>query len=115
MPNLELLDPGAIALIQQLPNGRIRQIGLTAAHSQMLQALIGSMSQVYPLPALAEEYDLVLKSEVDKQIAYIKVKTYLQCLKVTIEWLDTVAGVSLNGDAVKLLTAEVDKYIKEIK
>lgn len=59
-------DENHIGLIQQMPCGRIRQIGTTAEQQQMLQMLLGSLSQDKPMYALPEQYDLILKSEVSK-------------------------------------------------
>ena len=59
-------DENHIGLIQQLPCGRIRQIGTTEDQQKMLQMLLGSISQDKPMIALPESYDLVLKSEVVK-------------------------------------------------
>lgn len=59
-------DENHIGLIQQMACGRIRQIGTTAEQQQMLQMLLGSMSQDKPMYVLPEQYDLVLKSEVTK-------------------------------------------------
>jgi hypothetical protein len=59
-------DENHIGLIQQLPCGRIRQIGTTEDQQMMLQMLLGSMSQDKPMVALPESYDLVLKSEVSR-------------------------------------------------
>lgn len=59
-------DKNHIGLIQQMPCGRIRQIGTTEEQQQMLQMLLGSMSQDKPMYVLPEQYDLVLKSEVIK-------------------------------------------------
>ena len=55
-----------IGLVQQLPCGRIRQIGTTEEQQIMLQLLLGSMSKDKPMYILPEKYDLVLKSEVSK-------------------------------------------------
>lgn len=107
MANIEYLEPGSIALIQQLPNGRIRQIGLTEAHSKMLQALIGSMSQINPLPALPEEHDLVLKSEVKKDAD--------TALQATIDWYASNTGVVLQSNAIELLKAWINLRIESSK
>ena len=67
MSNFENLEPGNIALIQQTPEGRILQIGITQAQSQMLQIFLASISQESPLVQMGEEYDLVLKSKLCKK------------------------------------------------
>ena len=56
----ERLDIGAVGLVQETEDGRIRQIGLTKAQSKMLQVLVASMSNGSPLLQMGEEYDLVL-------------------------------------------------------
>jgi hypothetical protein len=56
----ERLDIGAVGLVQETEDGRIRQIGLTEAQSKMLQVLVASMSNGSPLLQMGEEYDLVL-------------------------------------------------------
>ena len=58
-------DENHIGLIQQLPCGRIRQIGTTQEQQMMLQLLLGSFSKDKPMYVLPESYDLVLKSEVN--------------------------------------------------
>ncbi len=61
MAQFERLDIGALGLIQETEDGRIRQIGLTAEQSKMLQILVASMSQGQPLVQMGKEYDLILK------------------------------------------------------
>jgi len=51
-----------IALIQQTEEGRILQIGLTVAQSNMLQFFLAKLSEESKLIQMPEEYDLVLKS-----------------------------------------------------
>ncbi|MGM8890684.1 hypothetical protein ACS8FA_07525 [Psychrobacter sp. 1Y1] len=58
-------DENHIGLIQQLPCGRIRQIGTTPEQQMMLQMVLTSFSQDKPMVILPESYDLVLKSEVN--------------------------------------------------
>lgn len=66
MSNIELAnDENHIGLIQQMPCGRIRQIGTTKEQQMMLQMVLGSLSQDKPMVALPEQYDLVLKSDKD--------------------------------------------------
>lgn len=65
MTKFERLDIGAVGLVQETEDGRIRQIGLTPEQSKMLQILVASMSKESPLVQMGEEYDLVLKSECD--------------------------------------------------
>lgn len=57
-------DENHIGLIKQLPCGRIVQIGMTAEQQEILQMLLGSITQDQPMAILPSEYDLVLKSEV---------------------------------------------------
>ena len=61
MAKFETVDPGVIALIQQTKEGRILQIALTQAQSNMLQIFLASISQQDPLVQMSEEHDLVLK------------------------------------------------------
>ena len=63
MANFERLDIGAVGLVQETEDGRIRQIGLTEEQSKMLQILVAQISKGSPLVQMGEEYDLVLKSE----------------------------------------------------
>lgn len=53
-----------LGFIKQLPCGRICQIGLTESQHYILSTLLASFSQYGALPLLPEDYDLVLKSEV---------------------------------------------------
>jgi hypothetical protein len=61
MDNIKGLKVGAIGLIQETDDGRIRQIGLTPEQSEMLQIFLATISKDSPLLQLGEEYDLVLK------------------------------------------------------
>ena len=63
MAQIERLNIGAVGLVQETEDGRIRQIGLTEEQSKLLQVLVASISNVSPLLQMGEEYDLVLKSE----------------------------------------------------
>jgi len=63
MATFSELEKGRIALIRQLDNGDIQQIGLTKEHSDMLQLFLASMSKEYKFIAMPEEYNLVLKSQ----------------------------------------------------
>ena len=45
MATFETVDVGTIALIQQTEDGRILQIGLTVAQSNMLQFFLAKLSQ----------------------------------------------------------------------
>ena len=62
MATFETVDVGTIALIQQTEEGRILQIGLTPAQSNMLQFFLAKLSEESKLIQMPEEYDLVLKS-----------------------------------------------------
>ena len=62
MAKFETVDVGTIALIQQTEEGRILQIGLTVAQSNMLQLFLAKLSEESKLIQMPEEYDLVLKS-----------------------------------------------------
>ncbi len=62
MATFETVDVGTIALIQQTEEGRILQIGLTVAQSNMLQLFLAKLSEESKLIQMPEEYDLVLKS-----------------------------------------------------
>lgn len=55
------LEVGQIALIQQRQDGRIVQIGLTKEQSDMLQVFLSGISADKPLFAMPEQYDLMLK------------------------------------------------------
>lgn len=65
MAKFKQLETGAIALIQQLEDGRIVQIGLTEQQSTMLQLFLSGISKESKLIRMPEEYDLVLKSTVN--------------------------------------------------
>ena len=45
MATFETVEPGTIALIQQTPEGRILQIGLTPAQSNMLHFFLAKLSE----------------------------------------------------------------------
>lgn len=66
MAEFSAVDPGTIALIQQTKDGRIQQIGLTVAQSNMLQFFLSKLSESSPLIAMGEDYDLVLKSQIKR-------------------------------------------------
>lgn len=51
-------------LIEQLPCGRIRQIGMTKSQQTQLQFYLSAITNDKPMVNLPEKYDLVLKSEV---------------------------------------------------
>jgi hypothetical protein len=61
MENFERLDIGAIGLVQETEDGRIRQIGLTSEQSILLQIFLAQISKDSPLVQMGEEYDLILK------------------------------------------------------
>ena len=67
MATFETVDVGTIALIQQTKEGRILQIGLTPAQSNMLQFFLAKLSEESKLIQMPEEYDLVLKSSLSKK------------------------------------------------
>ena len=62
MATFETVEPGTIALIQQTPEGRILQIGLTPTQSNMLQFFLAKLSEESKLIQMPEDYDLILKS-----------------------------------------------------
>lgn len=66
MATFETVDVGTIALIQQTESGRILQIGITQEQSNMLQFFLAKMSETSKLIQMPEEYDLVLKSSLNK-------------------------------------------------
>jgi len=68
MATFETVDVGTIALIQQTEDGRILQIGLTVAQSNMLQFFLAKLSQESKLIQMPEEYDLVLKSSIKQNV-----------------------------------------------
>ncbi len=61
--NITTLEVGEIALIQQQPDGRICQIGITVAQSKMLQTFLAMLSKESKLVQMPKEYDLVLKTQ----------------------------------------------------
>ena len=63
MAQFERLDIGAVGLVQETEDGRIRQIGMTEEQSQMLQVLVAQISKGRPLVQMGEEYDLILKNQ----------------------------------------------------
>jgi len=67
MEKFKPVEPGVIALIQQTKDGRIAQIGITQAQSNMLQFFLAKLSEDSKLVKMPEEYDLVLKSSVCKR------------------------------------------------
>jgi len=68
MATFKNVDVGTIALIQQTEDGRILQIGLTVAQSNMLQFFLAKLSQESKLIQMPEEYDLVLKSSLNQNV-----------------------------------------------
>lgn len=62
MLKFERAEIGNICLVQETEDGRIRQIGLTADQSRVLQILLASISKEEPLTQMGCEFDLVLKS-----------------------------------------------------
>jgi hypothetical protein len=67
MAQFQTVEPNTIALIQQTEDGRIRQIGITQAQSNMLQFFLAKLSEESKLIQMPEEYDLVLKSSICKR------------------------------------------------
>lgn len=67
MIKTENVKIGEIALIQQQENGRIVQIGITQAQSNMIQFFLAKLSEDSALIQMSEEYDLILKSQVCKK------------------------------------------------
>lgn len=67
MATFETVESGTITLIQQTEEGRILQIGITKEQSSILQAFLGALSKESPLIQMPEEYDLVLKSSLNKK------------------------------------------------
>lgn len=67
MNKFERLAIGAIGLVQETEDGRIRQIALTADQSAMLQYMLAVISKGSPLIQMGEEYDLVLKRTTKEQ------------------------------------------------
>jgi hypothetical protein len=65
MAKFKNVEVGTIALIQQKENGRVVQIGITQAQSDMLQMFLGVLSEESKLVEMPEEYDLTLMSEVN--------------------------------------------------
>ena len=64
---VEIAEVGTVALIQQTESGRILQIGLTQKQSDLLQSFLSVISNGQPLVQMGEDYDLVLKSSLNKQ------------------------------------------------
>ena len=67
MAKFENVEVGTIALIQQQENGRIVQVGITQAQSNMLQLFLAKLSEESKLIQMPEDYDLILKSQVCKK------------------------------------------------
>ena len=61
MMKFENLEVGALGLVQQQPDGSIKQIGLTHLQSKALQIFVATMSADQPLVLLDKECDLILK------------------------------------------------------
>ena len=55
-----------IGLIKRMPDGHIVQIGMTQEQQTMLQLSLAAISQDKPMVRMPEQYDLVLKSEVNQ-------------------------------------------------
>lgn len=67
MANFQNVEAETIALIKQQKDGRIVQIGITQAQSNMLQFFLAKLSEETQLALMPEEYDLILKSQVCKK------------------------------------------------
>ncbi len=63
--NFSRLELGKLGLVQETEDGRIIQIGLTPEQSEMLQVFLATISQDKPFVKMGEDYDLVLKSEMN--------------------------------------------------
>lgn len=61
MAKFSNVEVGKIALIQQLNDGRIVQIGITKEQSELLQLFLAGLSQESKLLIMPKEYDLILK------------------------------------------------------
>jgi hypothetical protein len=66
MENFKAVEVGVVALIQQTEEGRIVQIGLSVGQSELLQLFLSSLSKDSKLIQMPKEYDLVLKSSLEK-------------------------------------------------
>ena len=67
MVKFENVEAGTISLIQQQENGRVVQIGITQAQSNMLQFFLAKLSEESKLIQMPEKYDLILKSQACKK------------------------------------------------
>ena len=54
-----------IGLIKRMHDGRIVQIGMTQEQQTMLKLSLAAISQDSPMVKMPEQYDLILKSEVE--------------------------------------------------
>lgn len=72
MAQFENVEIGTIALIKQQKDGRIVQIGITQAQSNMLQFFLATLSKETQLALMPEQYDLILKSQVCKKCKNFK-------------------------------------------
>ena len=62
MAKFKTAELGTVGLIQQTPEGRILQIGLTPTQNNMLQFFLAKLSEESKLIQMPEDYDLILKS-----------------------------------------------------
>lgn len=63
MAKVTILKTGAIGLIQQQPDGTLKQVGISPEQNQLLQEFLKHLSSSQPFILMPEEYDLFLKSE----------------------------------------------------
>lgn len=63
MAKVTILKTGAIGLIQQQPDGTLKQVGISPEQNQLLQEFLKALSSSQPFILMPEEYDLFLKSE----------------------------------------------------
>lgn len=66
MKAFEQLEIGKVGLVRETDDGRIRQIGLTPNQSEMLQSFLAILSNESPLVQMGDDYDLILKKNLER-------------------------------------------------
>jgi hypothetical protein len=68
----ERLNIGEFGLVRETEDGRIQQIGLTPAQSEILQAFLAMMADSRPFVGMPEKYDLIEKFRLCEECKTLK-------------------------------------------
>jgi len=105
MANYKKLETGKIGLIQEQPDGRILQIGLTPMQSNRLQYFCFSISQQHPLVQMGKDYELALVSDFFRFAKFMK----------DFDFCDNIeTGDVYEKDGVRYTESEIFELFKKV-